>query len=76
VTPTKNFREICARVEAGLTTAREAKVLVDLVERLVWLKTFRIGESKPVAVGFLCRICEAKRGEEPHKKGCPAEGIE
>ncbi len=70
MTPTTDFREICARIEAGLTTTREAKVLVALVGRLVWVERDVMGETR-----VFCRHCGNLRGLW-HAAGCPAEGVE
>lgn len=70
MTPTTDFREICARIEAGLTTTREAKVLTELVERLTWEPQDVLGEA-----GDFCRHCGNARGMG-HEKGCPARGID
>lgn len=70
MTPTKNFREICARIEAGLTTTREAKVLTELVERLTWERV-----SDPDKKVEFCRHCGMAR-DIGHQAGCPAEGID
>lgn len=70
MTPTKDFREICARVEQGLTTVREAKVLTELVERLTWERM-----PDPDQAVEVCRHCGRGKGGG-HWLECPAAGIE
>ena len=74
MTPTRDIREIFARIDQGLTTTREAKVLKELVERLTWWPRYAGPLMTPA--GHVCRHCEIVRGEQPHKNGCPAEGVE
>ena len=68
-TPTTDIGEIFARIDNGLVTAREGRVLKDFVRDLVW----KVAKSGSEAVE-LCRHCGLPR-RDGHATWCVARQV-
>ncbi len=63
---THDLREIRARMDCGLATANDTRVLFSFLDHLVWRTEKEIGQEVKS-----CRHCGILRGGA-HASGCPA----
>jgi len=69
MTPTTDIGEIFARIDNGMVTAREGKVLKEFVVRVVYEFCYSGTET-----WHQCRLCHRRKGEG-HADHCPAQGM-
>lgn len=68
-TPTTDLREIFARIEQGFAGCREAAVLQEVIQGLVWEPVLWLGETRET-----CRHCGMERSAG-HAAYCIAKEV-